>query len=386
MEIRESAGIESVVARVKLQLDNIQRAQSQAQGQLNVVLTLQNEVAQTDQQISEILLRIREVREIQRGRLLETDGPPLWNIQQLHQVDQGTNSKFYPSLDRSSLTAREFFLSHKIAVPMIVSFYALALFCIFKLRNQVERNLRPDISTESELLLNRPFSLALLLLLIAMGRFIAAAPIGIAILAYLLYLVPMLRLLAPLIQPRLRIFMYVLASLYSLEGAFLLVQLRPALRRELYALLVFIALIGLSYLVRPTKTPSTMMSTPSERMAVTGVRGCLLFLAGSLLANIFGFVSLSQVLGLTALAGPFMAAALYCSARVLALLLGIVLRARWANVLLESRVEQVERWGSRLLSLGALLHEFGGNPCCNWLHSTTASWKLDRSSSNTQLD
>jgi potassium-dependent mechanosensitive channel len=355
MDIRGSSGIESVVARIKLQLDNIRATELKAQLQLNVVLTLQNEVAQTDQQISEILLRIREVREIQRGRLLETDGPPLWNIQQSRQGDQGTKSNFYLSLDRSSLTVREFFRAHKIAVPMIVTFYSLFLFFIFKLRNQVSRNLQPEISAESALLLSRPFSLALLLVLISMGRLIVSAPIGVAFLCDLLYLIPMLRLLAPLIQPRFRILIYVVALLYSLEGAFLLVQLRPALRRELYALLVFIALVGLTYIVRPSKPLSSAMCNASERMAVTGVRGCLLFLAGSLLANIFGFVSLSQVLGLTALVGPFIAATLYCSARVLALLLGIVLRARWANVLLESRVQTVERWGSRLLAFGALL-------------------------------
>jgi potassium-dependent mechanosensitive channel len=350
-----SSGIESVVARTKQQLDNIQRAESHAQEQLNVALTLQNEVAQIDQQVSDILVRIRDVRELARSRLLEIDGPPLWDAQQLRQVDQGTDSQSYPSLNRSLVTAREFLLAHKSVVPMFVSLYSLALLCIFKLRNRVARNMRPEASAESSFLLDRPFSLALLLVLIGMWKFIVSAPIGIAFLSLLLYLVPMVRLLAPLIQSRLRIFIYAVAVLYSLEGAFLLIQLRPVLRRELYALLVFIALTCLSWLVRPSKKLNTIMCSQGQRFALNGIRGCLLFLAGSLVANIIGFVSLSQVLGLTALVGPFIAVALYCGARVLTLLLGIVLRARWARTLLESRVDSVERWGGRLLGFGALL-------------------------------
>src|SRR5207247_6194419 len=97
------------------------------------------------------------------------------------------------------------------------------------------------------------------------------------------------------------------------------------LSRELYAALVLIALITLAWLVRPSKMSQAMVARPGQQMLVIAIRGALLLLAGSLLANIIGFVSLSQVLGLTALVGPFVASALYCGARVLALIFGVVL-------------------------------------------------------------
>src|SRR5207247_3805701 len=66
-----------------------------------------------------------------------------------------------------------------------------------------------------------------------------------------------------------------------------------------------ISLISLAWLVRPSKMSQAMVARPGLQMLVIGIRGALLLLAGSLLANIIGFVSLSQVLGLTALVGPF---------------------------------------------------------------------------------
>jgi small-conductance mechanosensitive channel len=81
----------------------------------------------------------------------------------------------------------------------------------------------------------------------------------------------------------------------------------------------------------------------------------LVLLAASLAANIIGFVSLAQILGLTALLGAFLAAALYCGVRVLALALTFVLHSDWARRVLEMRAHTVERWGYRFLALGASL-------------------------------
>src|SRR5207248_3558368 len=174
------------------------------------------------------------------------------------------------------------------------------------------------------------------------GKFIASAPIGIAFLFYLLYLIPVLRILAQLVELRLRTFLYVLVTLYFLEGVYLLVQLPPLLRRELYALLVLIALISLGWLARPSKISQAVMQSRSHRMLVIGIRGGLLLLAASLVGNIVGFVSLSQVLGMTSLVGPFMASAIYCGARVLALILGIVVNTDWAQAVLDMRVDAIE--------------------------------------------
>jgi len=91
------------------------------------------------------------------------------------------------------------------------------------------------------------------------------------------------------------------------------------------------------------------------RILLIGIRADLVLLAASLMANIVGFVSLAQVLGLSALVGSFVAAALYCGVRVLALILSTVLHTNWAPALLEKRMDTVERWGGRLLGLAASL-------------------------------
>lgn len=353
--IREFPGIEPVVERAKQQLDKIQAAKSEAQEQLNAVLTLQNEVAQQDQQISDISFRVREAREVERSRLLELDNPPLWQARHLYKLDQGVALGFHHSFDRSFTTAEEFLRAYNLVVFTLVGFYLLALLVVFKLRHHAAHRKALEAPAEAEHVLNRPFSVALLLTLFGTVKFIASAPIGIAFLFYLLYLIPVLRILVPLIELRVRIFLYALAALYGLEGVFLLVQFPLLFRRELYALLVLVALISLGWIARQSNLLEDTMQGRSRRVLVIVIRGILLLLAASLVCNIVGFVSLSQVLGMTALVGPFVASALYCVARVLALILSIVLHTHWARALLGLHVDAMERWGGRLVRLGALL-------------------------------
>src|SRR5438045_6817236 len=87
--------------------------------------------------------------------------------------------------------------AHKLAMLMLVGFYLVVLFDVIKLSRSVAPGTAPAVSAESVHVLNRPHSVALLLTLIGTGRFISSAPIGIAFLFYLLYLIPVFRILAP---------------------------------------------------------------------------------------------------------------------------------------------------------------------------------------------
>ena len=139
IQIHKSPGIEAIVERIKQQLDKIQAAKSEAQEQLNVVLTVQNQVSQQDQQISDILLRVRQARERERGHLLEMDGRPLWEARDSQALEQNIGPSFHRSFDRSFTSAKEFLGTHKLATFGFAMVYLLALLGVFKLRRYVAR-------------------------------------------------------------------------------------------------------------------------------------------------------------------------------------------------------------------------------------------------------
>jgi potassium-dependent mechanosensitive channel len=314
---------------------------------------VQNQVSQQDQQISDILLRVRQARDQERGRLWDLDVRPIWKGSDSGAFNQNVALPFHRSFDRSFSSAKEFLGFHKLAALTLAMVYPLAVVGVFKLRGYVASS--PERSSETLHVLDHPFSVALLVTLIGTGQYVTSAPIGIAFVFYLLYLVPVLRLLAPLTEPRLRIFLYVLAVFYALNGAYLVVQLPPIFRRNVYALLVLSALVSFAWLARPSRIGPLLSQSRKVRILLIGIRAALVLLAASLVANVVGLFSLAQVLGLSALVGSFAAAVLYCGVRVLTLILSTVLHTNWARAPLEMRTNAVQRWGSRLLVLAASL-------------------------------
>jgi potassium-dependent mechanosensitive channel len=353
-QIHGTPGIEAVVKRVKEELEKLESTRSHAQEQLNAVLTLQNQVSQQDQQISDVLAEVRQVQEAERGRILEPDSRPLWDRRESLEVDQGVPA-FHRSFDRSLASTREFLRAHKNAPIIFVLVYLLALLALFRLKNYIEREDRPGIPPAALQVLRSPFSVALVATLIGTAEYIAEAPIGVALIFYLLFLLPVMRLLVPLTRPKLRIFLYVLAAFYTFEGLYLLIQLPPLLRRELYTVFVFAALVSFGWLVRPSHVRPLVAESRALRMVLIGARADLLLLIACLLANVIGYVSLAQILGLTAFVAPFVGAALYCAARVLNLILIIILHTNWVRSLLGARVQTVERWSGRLLAAAAAI-------------------------------
>ena len=351
IQIHKSPVIEAIVERMKQQLDKIQAARSEVQEQLNAVLTVQNQVSQQDQQISDILLRLRQARELERGHLLEMDGRPLWEARDSQAIEQNIGPSFHRSFDRSFTSAKEFVEIHKLAPFGFAMVYFLALLGVFKLRRY--NAARSEVSAETLQVLDRPYSVALLVALIVTGQFIASAPIGVAFAFYLLYIIPVLRLLIPLTESKLRIFLYVLAAFYAFGGAYLLIQLPSFFRRELYTLLLLAALASFTWLARPSRVGPLLSQNRNVRILLIGIRTGLVLLVASLVANVVGFVSMAQVLGRSALVGSFVAAALYCGVRVLTLILSNLLHMSWASSLLETRRDVVERWSGRLLCLAA---------------------------------
>lgn len=354
-QIRDSPSVEAVADRILQQLNKIQTTREQVLQQLNMILTLQNQISQQDQQISDVLIRVRQARERERRRLLHLDSLPLWKIRELRQQDQGAGQVFQHSFHRSFQTVESLLAAGKLVIFWFATAYVLTLIGLFNLKDYVTRTARAKVPPETLQLLNRPFSVAVLVSLLVTIEFAASSPVAISLSFYLLYLIPVVRLLAPRIEPWLRTFLYVLAAFAAIEGLFLLIQMPPLMRREIFILIVLAALVSFGWLAHRSRRQTLAMQGRSRRILLSAILSGLLFLLAALVCSVIGAVSLSLVLALVTLVGSFMAIALYCGAYTLTLVLTTVLHTPWAEELLESRAYAVERWGGRILAITASL-------------------------------
>src|SRR5215472_6910243 len=351
-QIHQRSEIETVVERTSQELIAIRKARAALEKQLNLVLTLQNRVSQMDLQISDVLLKIQEAEDWSRSHLFEQDSRPLWEAHEFRNLNQAVKRGIRSSFDRSFKIAVEFLRVRKLGITGLVTFYFLALLGAVKLRRQVEGGAGAGISEMALKVLDSPFSIALLVVLVGTSAYIRSAPLEMAVIFCILYLIPVLRLLPPLLEPPLRKLLHVLAVFYLLEGVYLLFRFPPLVRREVHALIVFAALLCFGWLARPSRWRELTTPGGKLRILTIGIPLGVILLASSLAANIFGFNSLAQILSLTTLGGAFAAAAWYCATRILMLVLSTVLRSSWAQPVLEERseqIEQAERWVWRIV-------------------------------------
>ena len=353
-EVKGAKGIEVLLARIRQEVDAIQATHLAVQQALNQVLTLQNQVSRYDQQISEMLTRIREATDRQRSRLLEQDSRPLWQIQMSPKLEQRTASGIQQLFERSYKRIGEFSRVHKIAVFCLLAFFSLTLLGLIKLRRYVEQHM-PNVGPDTMIVLASPASLAVLIVLVISARSLELAPIAVSFVVYLLYVIPVLQLLRPLVDTKLHIHMYLVSLFYISAVSYLLIGVSLQVRRELFAFITFAALAAFGYFMRPRSLTTVSIPAPSLRALKIGVRSCLVLLAGSLIANIVGFFSLAQVLGLTALLGAFAGAALFCIVRILTLFVGLVLQSGLARLIPKTPTIVLERWTFRVFTLCASL-------------------------------
>ena len=364
-QARVTPGIEAVVVRLQEELGAIRAARVKVQEQLNLVLTLQNQVSQQDRQIFEVLAKFANERQRLRGHLLERDGPALWEERRLREFDRPMIMAISQALDLESKSVVEFARAHKLLIFAILLVYGLALAAAFKLKSYAVGFSDARIPPVALVIFSRPYSVALLVALLGLIGHLTWATTGLTCIVVALWLFQAIRLLPPLIESEVRPLLYAMAPFLAFEGALILIPFSPVLRRELFLFNILAALVTFAWLARPSRLHRLHKTSRVSWLLVAGVRIGIALLATSLAANFFGFLSLSQMLGLTGLLGVLSAAIFYGAARVLNLILTTVLRADWVRGAFSTRVTSAEIWGERgltfvaaVLWIRAMLHLF----------------------------
>lgn len=372
-QVFQASGPEEVTERIRQELNAIQTLRTQTQEQLNVILALQNRIADQDRQISTVLRKLDEAHEHLRSRLLERDSQPLWGAWKIHAPDQPFGSVIHISASHGFTGTWNFLRLHKTMLLGIGAIYISILLIAFRFRSYVAAEDRRDTIVNGAQVFLYPFSVALLLTLLTTIRIVASAPSGLSFIVCLLYLVPLLRLLPVLIPPGMRMILYTLCVFSALKCTYLVLQFGVVFKRELFALISLLAVALFAWLARPSRLKIQWYSVWNRRIWFAGIHLGLLLLAGSAIANVLGFVGLSQILGEGTLFAAFTYAILYTLVRVLSLGLTIVLGSSWFQSLPDVRGAGIERWALRLLIIAALFLWLDVNLYAFTLHNSVVT-------------
>lgn len=347
-QIVDPTGIEEVAARVQQELNSIKSLNVLAQKQLKLVLTLQNLVSQSGRQIAEALEKLSIAEDQFRGRLLERDSHPLWSMAAYRETSKDMGYTLRKSATRDYSSSAEFLEAKIWTCFLALFFFVLALTLVFRLKRYVEAGDRPGIPPGAIEIFRRPYSVALLLVLVTMIGQISGAPISVSASFYLLWLFVTIRLLPSLITPGLQPLLYTLVASNLLGGIRVWIPYSALLRRLLLTLGMLVAVILIGWLTRAYRLRELQNVSRQTVLLILAIRFGLILLIVGLIANISGYVLLSHFLGTGVLLSAMTATCLYCFVRVLSIVLLTMLRSPLGTVLSEVHRWHAENWGRRI--------------------------------------
>jgi len=374
-EAADAAGApEPLLAQTRALLQEIDTTRTRVNTRLEAVLSVLGRVNESQGAIDEVLTQVDSAEVAARERLLSPDSPPLWRAI-LAPVDTvSLAGELGASWRETGRDWRSYIegSSHELLVVLMVVVLLLGL--LQALRRQAtawaEQGRWPVTSVELEgtqRILSRPVSAALVLTVVIWRSIFDAPPPAVGAVIMAAMVVPVLRLLPGSVFGALRRPMYGLAALWVLgEGAVLILD--GSLLQRLF-LLVIAAVVGagLYWGVRPGSPIREAATGRWWRAAVTGGQIGIVLMGASLLANVMGFASLTEVLTRGTIHGAAAALVAVTVVNVLDGLLWMLLHTDWALRLrviqnharsLTTRLLMLTHLGIFLLWLSVVLMQF----------------------------
>jgi potassium-dependent mechanosensitive channel len=324
-----------VESAIRAFLADAQKTKAEVRKRLDAALILENQLYQRETTISELLSDINQARERFRGSLMVAERVPLWRIAVEWERMELPAGGITGLLSRQLADGVEFVQTHPFGLGLFIFFFFIVLVVASLLSRKVAQWTQDHPSfSEATHFLKRPMSLALLITLVPFLIFFTAnTPRLISAVAALLLLVPVLRLLPPLVHPAARPSLFVLAGFYFLDIVRNLLLPIPLLSRLSFVFSDIVAIAVVAWLFRSARIRNSHLDNPIPPSLVLAGRIVLILLSASLLANILGYVDLASLISTGTLYSAYAAFTLFGTARALSILFEVFLDTDMARSL-----------------------------------------------------
>jgi small-conductance mechanosensitive channel len=342
--------------RVDEVLQEAQAARAAIQAQTSSILKLQNQIADRLATLANIRKEIDQAKEDFNRRLFTLDSPPLWQALLRPEAPETIIAEASDSRRTMLSDSRDFVDKYGERIFLHLVFFLAILALFFYLR----RGLTPEVAerlgaTSAIVVLDHAVSSSMLLALLPSGLIYPGAAAGILRSVIMPTVIPVMLLLPELLPQLSRRRVYLLAALYLLEFFRYLLPEDWLLTRLLLLVTATAACAGIGLFLRvpQVKLPDSLFRA---RLIVFLLRFLLFLFALSVVCNVFGNMSLADILVAVPVRISYAGFLIFVAAELLITLTVVALQspaARWLRSVREHGELLVAR--SRLIiRLGAI--------------------------------
>ncbi len=320
-----------VLQRINGITNEIQQTQKEIEEKRSRLLTLQTQISDQETRVNDTLAAIKEVREEALTHLFVKDSPAIWNVRQQGNsvetlIAETGNSFAVQSVTLSEYASRQ---SDRFILHGVV--FLIFLGALFWAR----RRIRPLVEKEPEIeravmIFKMPLATALILGALLSGWFYPQAPRFLTAILGVLAIIPVVILLRQLLEKPLFPILNALVVFYFVDHLREITASLPLVSRLLFLTEILGAIIFLIWFLR-SKRLSAKVEVQHYRIFTVVKKAIpltLFIFAAAFLANIFGYVSLSSVIGNSVLGSAYIALILYTAVQIIKSLLIFAFRLK----------------------------------------------------------
>ena len=288
-----------------------------------VVALQQSVTKQSSVVATEIELLKKAMSESQRG-LLERDSPPLWKIQ--FAADDSAARLLLRGTYPEDLTRMRTFVRANSTALILITIITIALLGLFlRLRPVATTGANNAELKTPDSILKRPFSLALLVFAVALMPLLFGAPLSVIGVVNLMGIIPVMRLLKPRLSKPFRGMLVVLVVSVLSWHLIKFVQFPTWIKRDLLGLLTLGTIALFAWLAIEARH---LHLNKKQKIVLIGTNVGIAILSIAFLANLFGYIRLSDLFTHATLASAYRAVALYTVVVFGGLLIAFTLQAK----------------------------------------------------------
>ena len=315
--------------RVQGVVDAVERTRQAAESGEAHVLAVQGRLSEQEARVRTALFAIEQGENRTLKSLFVRDSPPIWGLKTSLAAEWAQHSGEAFSLQRKASAA---FIKR---LPFAFLIHALLIVLMAAAFHGMRRRIRtlaeegPDLQRALPIL-ELPVSTAFALSMLFMPALYAQAPLLIHAILAAITLVPTVVILRRLLERHAYPLLKAMVILYLVGPLQVLAASLPVLDRFLFLGQVLGATAFAAWVLRGWPGPAQAVET--QRLIGRAIRAMakigLVILPTALLANVFGYVNLGNLLGIVFLRSVYLAAVLYAAVRILEGLTIIALQVR----------------------------------------------------------
>lgn len=359
VQAAEAEAPDDLISLARSNLDMLQQAKESLEGLRERALALQGKVGRSRASVQEALDRVSAEETDLLANLIRRERPPLWSeaVTDVPAVELVARAK--RELDEWWL---EVYSTIRGELDRVI-FQILVLLGLALLVRRARKSARAWTATDPGIsrgmsVFEKPVALAALIVLLLTPWIFVSTPPAIDDAVGLLLVLPVLRLVSPLLEKPVRPALYLLAALYLIDRFRDLVEAAPVVARIIFIFEMIVAIAITLWLIRSQSLHGDTESKNKGRDRIRfGLDAALVLLVIAALGAVAGFMRLAVLIGYGVLNSAYLALLLAALLQTADAIIALTVHSQFAqrSRIISARKDLLRRRTRTFLTLAALV-------------------------------